>query len=254
MADQGPGRLLATSAIVVGYAMSRLDALYLRAFEQRTWNDAFGHAGSLLGVKPESLKNLRDEFDPIHANPRRGWHKRPLRKSRQRVLAELCDVSNAALVELVARILRNDVDVVEEAVVPLSRPQTIVSNVAERLLTGRLAEAFFLNNCRNIVGLEPSKILDRRDDACGFDFGVRDDPETAIEVKGLAKRRGGILFTDREWREAALRENRYLVVVVGDVSHTPAARLFRNPRLSLPATCRYQQAVVAQWIATAEIT
>ena len=205
------------------------------------------------GSSPRAWKNLRDEYDPIHPNARRGWHKRPLRRSRQRVLAELFDISDQALIELVARILRNDPDVVSEAIIPLSRPQRIVSNVAERLLTGRRAETFFLDNCRSILGIEPPDILDRRDDGCGFDFGVRGDPDTAIEVKGLAKLRGGILFTDREWREAVLRGNDYLVVVVGEVSRSPTARVFRNPNLSLPATCRYQQSVVAQWLATAQI-
>ncbi len=84
-------RVLETSVIVVGYAMSRLDRQYLRAFGHRSWKAAFADAGAGLAVAPSSLKNLRDEFDPVHGNSRRGWHARPLRKSRQRVLAELCE-------------------------------------------------------------------------------------------------------------------------------------------------------------------
>src|SRR5438552_358595 len=96
---------LETEAIVVGYAMSRLDKRYLAARECSTWRDAYSQAASALSESPASFKNLRDEFDPVHANPRAGWHHRPLRKNRQRVLDELREISEEALLELVDRIL-----------------------------------------------------------------------------------------------------------------------------------------------------
>src|SRR5712691_3630722 len=103
MADQLKRTRLQTEAIVIGYAMSRLDTTYLSARKCSTWNQVFAEAADALRVRPGSLKNLRDEFDPIHGNPRKGWHKRMLRSNRQRVLDELREVSNDALLELVAR-------------------------------------------------------------------------------------------------------------------------------------------------------
>src|SRR5581483_8368906 len=129
-----------------GYAMSRLDVRYLRSFGHRSWRAAFSHAGECLSVAPTSFKNLRDEFDPFHGNPRRGWHGRPLRPSRVRVLAELCDTSDEALLQLVARIFVHDREVLVEAVKPLAKRRPVVHNVAERLLTGRRAEQFFIEN------------------------------------------------------------------------------------------------------------
>jgi len=32
-----------------------------------------------MGSQPASLKNYRDEFDPLFPNRRKGWHKRPTR-------------------------------------------------------------------------------------------------------------------------------------------------------------------------------
>lgn len=253
MAEKHRQRLLDTSALVVGYAMSRLDKLYLRAFNHRTWRSALDEASQNLGVPSASIKNLRDEFDPLHANQRRGWHRRPLRKSRQRVLAELCEVSDIALIELVVRIFQHDRSVLAEAVLPLAQPRRIISNIAERLLTGRRAEEFFLENCTELVGFPSARIIDRREEGCGFDFSVDDQPQTAIEVKGIKRLRGEVLFTDREWREASLRKDRYLVVVVGNVASDPVARVFRDPSITLPAACRYQQTVTALWIAKANI-
>lgn len=246
-------KLLDTAAIVVGYAMSRLDKLYLRSFDHRSWRSAFEAAGKNLGVPPASLKNLRDEFDPLHGNHRLGWHRRPLRRSRQRVLAELCEVSDAALLEMVTRIMRHDRGVLAEAILPLSRPNRIISNVAERLLTGRRAEDFFLENSLQLVGFPLTVILDRRNDACGFDFGVSSHPQVAIEVKGIKGLRGQVMFTDREWSEARLRRDRYLAVVVGNIEYDPVARVFADPQLSLPASCRYQRTIAARWVATAEL-
>ncbi len=68
---------LETAAIVVGYAMSRLDEGFLRSQRVRTWKAAFEHAAKALHVRPASLKNLRDEFDPFHDNKRKGWRHRP---------------------------------------------------------------------------------------------------------------------------------------------------------------------------------
>ena len=158
-------------------------------------------------------------------------------------------MSDAALIELVSRILSRDHEVVEQAVQPLAEPHHTVSNAAERLLTGRLAEEYFLNHSADLVGIACSEVLDQRDAACGFDFGVRSDAGIGIEVKGLKALVGSILFTDREWREASVRKENYWLVVVGNVGRTPRARVVRDPQATLPASCRYQRTIAAQWVA-----
>ena len=86
MSQDQQKKRIETKALVVGYAMSRLDKRFLEAFELGSWNAAFRLAGDQLGIPASSVKNLRDEFDPFHDNMRRGWHKRPLRANRHRVL------------------------------------------------------------------------------------------------------------------------------------------------------------------------
>jgi hypothetical protein len=244
---------LETSAIIIGYAMSRLDRRYLTAQNCPSWKEAFRRAGVSLDVPPASFKNLRDEFDPVHGNARRGWHGRPLRANRQRVLGELCDVSDAALLELVARILSRDVEAIQSAVIPLSMPARVIPNVAERLLTGRRAEEHFLAHCEHIVDVARALLVDRRLDACGFDFGVS-DRELAIEVKGLKLLRGDILFTDREWSEATGRRDQYVLVVVGNLISKPKVRAIWNPASVLHASCTYRTSIAATWRANVAVT
>ena len=72
--------------------------------------------------------------------------------------------------------------------------------------------------------------FDRRDSALGFDFAVAGIPERAIEVKGIKGQSGAILFTDREWSEAKVRQAEYWLVVVGNITATPVFRLFQDPQ------------------------
>lgn len=73
-----------------GYYLSREPDAY-RSLGFGTMNathEALGHA---LGVPAGSIKNWRDEFDPVHDNGRAGWHKRPMVPSRIRAIELLCD-------------------------------------------------------------------------------------------------------------------------------------------------------------------
>lgn len=245
--------LLETSALIVGYAMSRLDRAYLEAHKLKNWKEAFRRAGEALKVAPASIKNLRDEFDPVHGNARKGWKDRPMRPNRQRIMGQLCDVSDAALLEMIDRVLAHDPDAVQEVVTPLSKPAERIQNVAERLRTGRLAEAFFLANSETIADVAATLILDHRELARGYDFGVRKRDGIAIEVKGMKQMRGGILFTDREWSEAKARRADYWLVVVGNIEANPVAKLFPDPTTALQAECKYQTTIAASWRANVAV-
>ena len=95
-------------SLIVAYAMSRLDRRFLEEKGLPSWNAAFKKIGSQINTKPASLKNLRDEFDPVHDNTRRGWLNRPMRPNRQRVIAEFSELSDEGLMEIVSRILSRD--------------------------------------------------------------------------------------------------------------------------------------------------
>ena len=238
---------LDTEAIVIGYAMSRLDEKYLRARNCESWKEAFAEAANALSVRSASIKNLRDEFDPVHENARKGWHKRPLRMSRQRVLRELQLVSDAGLLEIAGRIIGRDEDTIIEAIDSLADVNRIVYNVAERLLTGRKAEDFFVANSERIINIASGDLLDFRQSACGFDFGIREFPERAIEIKGVKSKRGEILFTDREWTEAESRGEHYWLVVIGNLRAEPIPLVVRNPHASLNAKCDWRTSITVSW-------
>ncbi len=47
-------KLIETNAIIVAYAMSRLDSRFLQRFRFSSWNQAFRETGEWLGVRPRA--------------------------------------------------------------------------------------------------------------------------------------------------------------------------------------------------------
>lgn len=173
---------------------------------------------------------------------------RPLRPDRERVVLDLREVSDDGLKELVSRLLIGDREATSEVIDSLSIAESVASSVAQRLLTGRLAEEFFLANSEAIIGIPHHQIVDSRNDCMGYDFAVTIKPEWAIEVKGIRRLKGDVLFTDREWREAKVRSLNYYAVFIGNLAiQSPVARLVRDPYSSLSPICTYQTTLAATW-------
>jgi hypothetical protein len=170
------------------------------------------------------------------------------------VLDELQDVSDDALMELIARVLARDDEATTEAIDSLAVTTRVAHNVAERLLTGRRAEEYFLANTRSLVQVDRGDIVDFRQAARGFDFGIRGHDGKAIEVKGLKEHRGDIQFTDREWSEAKYRGSDYLLVVVGNLVAEPIARIMPDPHALLHIRCSYQKSVSAVWRSVVDVS
>lgn len=248
---------LESEALILGYVMSRENEEYLRARSLRTWQDAFREAGTALGVRPASIKNLRDEFDPLHENGRKGWRNRAVRADRLRIFLDLSELSSQTILALADRILARDGAATEEVVSVIAAPplRHAVQNIEKRLLTGATAEAFFLRNSFRLVGVQPSDLLDRRNAACGYDFAVRGDDTMVFEVKGMAGQSGGLSFTEREWNEASIRREQYQAVVVGDVDaliesqddSRARSQIVPDPTRNLPARCLFRTTVTATW-------
>src|ERR1700688_3741000 len=74
--------------ILVGLYLSKYDSLGLKRLGLENFTEAFNVLGFAMGSKPASIKNYRDEFDPLFPNRRKGWHKRETRAYCLRVFEE----------------------------------------------------------------------------------------------------------------------------------------------------------------------
>src|SRR5437867_3951883 len=74
--------------ILAGLYLSKYDAAGLKKLGFESFLEAFNVIGYALGSKPASIKNYRDEFDPLISKRRKGWHKRPTREYCLKVFEE----------------------------------------------------------------------------------------------------------------------------------------------------------------------
>src|SRR5260221_6063291 len=75
-----PERIAAREKLILaGLYLSKYDSLGLKKLGFGSFVEAFNVIGYALGSKPASIKNYRDEFDPLFPNRRKGWHKRRTR-------------------------------------------------------------------------------------------------------------------------------------------------------------------------------
>jgi hypothetical protein len=72
--------------ILTGIFLSKFGSLGLKKLGFRTYAEVYNVVGYALGSRPSSIKNYRDEFDPIFPNSRKGWHKREIREYCKKVL------------------------------------------------------------------------------------------------------------------------------------------------------------------------
>lgn len=250
-------------AMIVAFYLSKFAEEGLAKLGYHSYRQAFDEIGSCLHVKPNSVKNWRDEFDPYYDNKRKGWYQREIRPSRQKVMLAFDDLSEGALRAIVLDIIKPEArpKVENELHSTLKeigdfeaekRPQKEIGYVP-RGPTGRMAEEFFIS--KFYAGLTPfSGILqDRRDDGVGFDFEiVTEANRTLVEIKGLAKQLGGITFTDKEWRVANETQNNYFLGLVAQVFESPRIGFVQNPARNFSPVYYAYTTVAVSWAVNAE--
>ena len=104
--------------------------------------EAFNVIGYALGSRPASIKNYRDEFDPMFLNPRKGWHKRGIRDYCRKVFEEYKDLDIDSFCGLIQSFVGYDGSVWSE-IQDVEQKGDVPSYFAKRLITGLAAEQYF---------------------------------------------------------------------------------------------------------------
>lgn len=94
-------------ALIVSYYLSRFDTLALERLGYSKWNQAIADIGKILNINPNTIKNMRDDFDPLHPNKRVGWYQRELRPSRKKIKDKYENYTEEELTKIVKDILNN---------------------------------------------------------------------------------------------------------------------------------------------------
>ncbi|MCE5285177.1 MAG: DUF3883 domain-containing protein [Pelosinus sp.] len=246
-------------ALIIAYYLSRFDRDALSTLGYASFTMAFGKIGEKMGMNPNTIKNMRDEYDPLHSNKRKGWHQRELRPSRLEVVEKYQYLSENALAEIVRDILSNQLEnpdksdniqiYIDSLNLEDKRRESTKSQkeYGTRGITGKQAEDIFLSQYEAgaIKGLR-GHIIDKRNDGCGYDFELESD-QIVFEVKGISAQKGGIIFTDKEWSVAKKLKDRYVLVLISNINIEPIVTIIVNPYKKLQATKRIYQTIAINW-------
>lgn len=224
-------------ALVIAYYLSRSDKDAVTNLGYTTFREAIVDIGNTLGVKPNTVKNMRDEFDYHMHNSRIGW-RRELRGSRLKVFRTFQMTDDNELLEISKEILTNknwvDTDNFKDLQSVLSSSEKKSSSPGVFVLrgpTGKKAEQHFMDAFSTKPFPEAGQLIDCRDLGCGYDYEIKaaDGVSYYVEIKGLASSEGGILLTDKEWRTAKKYKDRYYIVIISDISNDPQLKTIQNP-------------------------
>lgn len=227
--------------------MSKFDTAGLGLLGFDSFTEAFNVIGYALAGKPASIKNYRDEFDPLFPNPRFGWRKRPTREYCLKVMMEYGNLDLETFGTLVKSFV-NFSDLESPAEENNDGDSDLESAFARRLITGLAAEKYFETVLPSISQFHNYNLEDTTRLGCGYDFRLRNqtsDEFLAVEVKGLRDKSGGISLTPKEYRVAASLTDRFYLFVVKNFRESPFHEIYKNP-ISSPLVFERKERVVIQ--------
>lgn len=216
-------------SILVGLYLSKFDLDGLRSLGFNSFIEAFNVIGSALGVRPASLKNYRDEFDPLFPNKRKGWHKRSIRAYCKAVYNSFGNLDLEEFTALLKRVVYRDrdLDVLVEAA---ERKEGEDRTFAKRLMTGQAAEQYFRAVYKQISLFKDLDLEDTTKIGCGFDFKLfSSNVFYGVEVKGLSEQSGSIALTSKEHAVASIMTSRFFLFVVKNFKENPFHELYQDP-------------------------
>ena len=239
--------------ILAGLFLSKYDLLGLKKLGFESFQEAFNVIGYGLGSRPASVKNYRDEFDPLFPNPRQGWHKRPRREYCVEIYKKYKDLD----LETFSALLKSFVGYDENALsVTESKEEKKDggSFFAKRLITGLAAEHYFEAIQPKLPEFKDYILENTTRLGCGYDFRLaRKSSEEflAVEVKGLQDRTGSLALTPKEYDVASSLSERFFLFVVKNFRESPVHDIYRNPLSSNLKFTRKERVVIqVSWSAS----
>lgn len=239
--------------ILAGLFLSKFDTDGLIALGFESFTEAFNALGYGLEGRPASIKNYRDEFDPIFPNPRQGWRHRQRRDYCLKIEEEYRGLSLQDFAKLVANFVGDEELSAQE--IHDEKDDLSPTSFAKRLITGKAAEQYFQRVSSGIEEFADQEIEDTTALGCGYDFRIW--PKSggefkAVEVKGMLESKGTVLLTEKEHRQASKLEDRFYLFVVKNFRESPFHAIHANPLAgSLNFSRKERKVIQVSWSAVA---
>lgn len=224
--------LIRRKVILSGLYLSKYDSLGLKALGFDSFGEAFNAIGYGLGARPASIKNYRDEFDPLFPNERKGWHKRPTRDYCLKIFEEYGGLDLKSFTEMVKSFFVRD-DVEWRDSTPTQESENGSSSFAQRLITGLAAEQYFESVHTHLAEFKGYRAENTTRFGCGYDFRLHHEMAASdficVEVKGLKEQTGSLSMTPKEYEVAAKLRDRFFLFIVRNFRESPSHSIYKDP-------------------------
>jgi len=242
--------------LFVSYYLSRFDEEAYQSLGFGNQTETHTKLGELLSVKPKTVQNWRDEFDPLFGH-RAGWHQRWMSPSRIRVAQALENLDEFQVRSIVNDILSGKIKEEpheEEQLLSIASDETKRKSKQKFILrapTGKAAEEYFqMHYSENKIPVN-GKLIDCRDFGIGYDFKIETTTEQYfIEVKGLSGFTGGVLFTNKEWATAKELQEKFFLCVVSNLNEKAEIVFIQNPADKLNPKKNISTSIQISWSVT----
>lgn len=236
--------------LYVSYYLSRFNDIAYSNLGYGNMLETHNRIGKILSVPANTVKNWRDEFDPLFGH-RAGWYQRPMIQSRLRVVEALEDLDEISVRAIVLDILKGNTlkNEFEQliSIVSEKEPSLETGNFILRGPTGKKAEDFFIKYFNENKTPFLGKLIDCRDFGCGYDFRVEGYETVYIEIKGLFGDTGGVLFTNKEWQVANDKRDLYYLCLIKNIDSQPTLQFIVNPANKLKPRKNIQTVIQVSW-------
>jgi len=232
--------------IIAGLYLSKYDTDGVKALGFESFIEAFNVIGFALGGRPATIKNYRDEFDPLFPNIRKGWHKRKTRDYCLKVFNEYKDLDFGTYTSLVKSFAGYDENIWSEVRDKEQKPDG-ESFFAKRLITGLAAEHYFESVHSKLTEFKGYTLENTTRLRCGYDFRLCSETckdFLAIEVKGLKEKNGSLMLTPKEYDVAASLAGRFYLFVVKNFREVPFHEIYQDPLASRLQFTKKERVVV----------
>lgn len=148
-------------ALIIAFYLSKFDRAAYKHLSYGNMTDTHKKIGNILDVNPNTIKNMRDEFDSVLYNARKGWWQKPLSKTRLQTIEKFNNLSESSLNAIVVNILNNsdlqNEEVIKDILITIDnnnenlKAKRNYSFSVSRGQTGLAAENYFINNYIGIL-------------------------------------------------------------------------------------------------------
>ncbi|MVN91458.1 DUF3883 domain-containing protein [Mucilaginibacter aquatilis] len=242
-------------ALYPAYYLARFNEVAYARLGYGTMNETHRAIAEILDVKQTTLKQMRDEFDPLFGN-RAGWYQKKMIVSRELVAKAMEGLGENDVFAIVTEILNRGIQNADSIAVLLAVPGSSDRKKSSPVFvprgpTGRKAEEIFMKWYAVHKLPAAGRLIDTRELGTGYDFEIETENSSLfVEVKGIGEAEGGIGFTGKEWETALRNGDSYYLVVVAAVKSAERILLIQNPASKLKPKQNIITTIQVNWSIT----